>query len=671
MASFKRRKVLQGLVGACSVTTLPSLAQTPAASTAASSQPHPLEAFARRPLMQQVAISPNGERIAAIVNNGSTSTLVTRAFAGGPVQTVTSTDNLEFFFQWFRWVNNDRLVLSLRFPAKRMINFVQSQPTMETRLVAVNADGSQLVNLVKAKVGSNELRWVSNQDRVIDWLPEDGKHILLSLPNSERSYTRVIYKVNVDTGERKFYAGGRPEAIDWVTDSQHRARVAMTMSEEGDYTIWVCDTDGSNWRVLRSFGPLSQRSLAVLGFGLDPHQLYVLAEHKGMTAVQLVDLRDPSLAMTVKLSDERYDLDGSLIHDPKGEAVGINTTRLGDSSVYFWDPRYKEWQKAIDEALPQRFNQIGSVSANGLRYVLRSSKVGLPGTLYLGEEGDNPSIKTLAPLYPELNLQALASKQSIQFKARDDLTLHGYLTLPHGNQKGKALPLVLFPHGGPQADDGPEFDEWVSFMADRGYAVLQVNFRGSTGYGRAFMEAGLRRWGLEMQDDLSDAVAEFIKRGIADPARVAIVGASYGGYAALMGAIKTPSLFKGAFAFAPVTDLVDLTENEGQDSSKEAVRRQIGHYRDDRERLLATSPRHHADKIQIPVYLIHGTHDRQAEYRHSVWMAEALKAAGKSYEFVTLENGDHQLSHYPYRLRLFGDLEKFLVKTIGPGRSQA
>lgn len=661
-----RRRILQAMAGSGLTAGLPGWAQTESSQL---HQAHPLAAFARRPMMQRVALSPDGQKLAAIINNGSTSTLITRAFAGGPVQTVTSSDNLEFIFQWFRWVNNERLVLSLRFPSQRMTGFVQSVPTMETRLVAMNADGSHPVNLVKVRQGDEHLRWAIQQDRVVDWLPKDGKHILLRLPNSDRSYTRVIYKVNVDSGERKFYAGGRPEAIDWVTDQQHRARVAMTIDEQGEYAIWVCDPDGSNWRVLRSFGPFSARALNVLGFGLDPQRLYVQAEHQGMQAVQVVDLRDPKFPMTVKLSNERVDLEGSLIHDAKGEAVGIRQTREGDSAVYFWDARFIEWQKALDEGLPERYNQIGNISADGLRYVLYSSRLGQPTSVYLGEEGPQPSIKLLSLTYPELRTQDLARKQSIEFKARDGLLLRGYLTLPPG-QAGSApgLPMVLFPHGGPQSADGPEFDDWAAFMADRGYAVLQVNFRGSTGYGRAFMEAGLRRWGLEMQDDLSDAVAEFIKRGVADPARVAIVGASYGGYAALMGAVKTPQLFKGAFAFAPVTDLVELAEEEGQSMSRESMRRQIGDARDDRERLRATSPRLHADKIQIPVHLVHGTHDRQVDYRHSVWMAEALKAAGKAHELVTLENGDHQLSHYPYRLRLFTDLEKFLGKVIGPGR---
>jgi dipeptidyl aminopeptidase/acylaminoacyl peptidase len=202
-------------------------------------------------------------------------------------------------------------------------------------------------------------------------------------------------------------------------------------------------------------------------------------------------------------------------------------------------------------------------------------------------------------------------------------------------------------------------------MADRGYAVFQPNFRGSTGYGKPFMDAGLRRWGLEMQDDLSDGVAELVRLGIADAKRVVIVGASYGGYAALMGVCKTPQLYRGAFAFAPVTDLVELTAEAGQFTRREAIRKQIGETSDDKERLLATSPRFLADRIEKPVVLVHGTHDRQAQYDHSVWMAEELKAKGKTYKFVTLDRGDHQLSHLPYRKQVFELLETFLAQTAG------
>jgi len=626
-----------------------------------------LESFARRPLMERVALSPDGRSIAAIVNNGSQSMLITRGFDGGEIQPVLSTDNLEFMFNWFRWVNNERLVISLRFPSQREAEYMGIVQTMETRLLAVNADGSQVINLIRQRShNARALQWAIRQDRVVDWLPEDGKHILLNLPTSERDFNQSVYRVNVYDAERKFYGGTRDDAYDWTCDQEHRLRVAHCRDRQGVRSYWISDPEGKNWRTLSSFGPFAAHAVHPMGFGRDPNLLYVTARHQGLQAVHLVDLRDPNLELKLKLADPRFDLEGGLIHDASGEAVGINVTRAGDSSSFYWDEGYKTWQKSLDEALPDRFNRILSVSRDQKRYIVDSELPGMPGQWYLGEQGEQGRLKLLAPRYPELQSLELGKKQSIQFKARDGLLLRGYLTLPTDHVKGKLLPLVLFPHGGPQASDGPEFDEWAAFMADRGHAVLQINFRGSTGYGREFMEAGLRRWGLEMQDDLTDAVAEAVKIGIADPERVAIVGASYGGYAALMGAIKTPDLFRGAFAFAPITDLLDLTDAEGQFSNREMVRKQIGDAREDSERLKATSPRFHADKVKVPITLIHGTHDRQADHKHSVWMAAALKAAGKPHEFISLDRGDHQLSHYPYRLQLFTALENFLAKVLAP-----
>jgi len=658
---MKRRESLKCMVSAISMGAVaPLMAKNNEAALRL-----PLDAFARRPLMQMVALSPNGKRLAAIVNSESGSALVTRAVDGGPIQPVMNTDNLGSIINWVEWVNNDRLVLSIRFPSRRQIGYVQTIDTMESRLLAVNADGSQAINLIKERGSAvKNLRWAVQQDRVLDWLPEDGKHVLLALPASEDRFESAIYKVNVYTAERSHYADSRRDVYGWITDNLHRPRVAIGRrdNDRSETFIEVCDADGRNWRLLTEFGPFSKDGFDPLGFGLDPDLLYVSAKHQGLDAVFTLNLRDPKALPQLKLAHPRYDLDGALVHDERGEAVGIHETLSGDSGAFYWGERYKSMLQALDEALPQRRNYLYSGSSDGRTYVVRSAADGVPSAYYLVRFGEDSQMSQLANSYPELQGHELPRKKFITLKARDGLELPSYLTLPDG--PGKKLPLVVFPHGGPQAADGPEFDSWVSFMVNRGCAVLQVNFRGSTGYGFAHMEAGLRRWGLEMQEDLEDAVAECMKRGVADASRIAIVGASYGGYAALMGVVKTPDLYKGAFAFAPVTDLVELTDEEGQYSSKETIRRQIGNARDDKVRLQATSPNLHADKIKVPVVLIHGTQDRQAKYQHSVWMAEALKAAGKEYKFLTQDKGDHQLSHFPYRRQLFQELEAFLDKVL-------
>ena len=628
--------------------------------------PLPLKSFSRRPLMERLALAPDGKRFAALVNAEAGTMLIVRSTTGGTPQALMSTDNLEFMFSWIRWVNNDRLVLGLRYPSRREERFLGSWATMETRLVAINADGSNPINLVKPRgAAAKDLRWAQVQDEVLDFLP-DGKHVLLQLPSNDRIVDTAVFKVHVDTAERSTYFTARDRIYDWVTDASHQIRVGLGRTEQGSTTIWVCDADGTNWRKISEYGAFDRARLSPMGFGLDPNQLYVQALHEGLTAVFTLDISKADSQPVLKLAHPRYSLDGALIHDERGEAVGVRNAVLGETASFYWDARYKAWQKEIDEALPKRFNQLYAGARNGQDFVVTSEQVSRPVAFYLANLGPSPSLTLLSETYPELQDKALGRKRHFMFKARDGMELHAIGTAPPGVRKPAMLPTVVFPHGGPQSSDGLEFDSWAMFMADRGYFVIQPNFRGSTGYGQAYLEAGLRRWGLAMQEDLEDVLQHCVGKGWCDPQRVAIAGASYGGYAALMGVVKTPDLYRGAFAFAPVTDLVDMASEAGQGSRREAVRRQVGDARDDAERLRATSPCLHADRIQVPVVLCHGTHDRQAAYQHSVKMAEALKKAGKPHSFHTFEKGDHQLSHQAYRDQLFGHLEKFLAQVLAP-----
>jgi dipeptidyl aminopeptidase/acylaminoacyl peptidase len=231
--------------------------------------------------------------------------------------------------------------------------------------------------------------------------------------------------------------------------------------------------------------------------------------------------------------------------------------------------------------------------------------------------------------------------------------------------KTPPLPLVLLPHGGPHSRDHADFDVETEFLANRGYAVLQVNFRGSAGFGHDFMVAGLQRWGLEMQDDLTDAVQWAVAQGVADPARICIVGGSYGGYAALMGLVKTPQLYRCAASFAGVADLIDLIQHYGDYiGGHAAMQAQLGSAWSDRDRLRATSPALNADRIQAPVLLVHGTADRSVPVDQSRDMASALKRLGKPHRYIEQPGGDHHLSRYSHRLEYFKALEAFLAEHL-------
>jgi dipeptidyl aminopeptidase/acylaminoacyl peptidase len=272
----------------------------------------------------------------------------------------------------------------------------------------------------------------------------------------------------------------------------------------------------------------------------------------------------------------------------------------------------------------------------------------------------------IASAYPKLKSADLSDETPYPYKARDGLDIHAYLTLPSG-KPAKNLPTVIMPHGGPDARDEVRFDWWAQFLANRGYAVLQPNFRGSAGYGRQFTEAGLHQWGLKMQDDITDGVRKLVADGIADPKRVCIVGASYGGYATLAGATFTVS-------WAGVSDLPNILSTEIQNSGREGKdsalvsfwASRIGSAAEDNDKLIAASPARHADQVKCPVLLMHGEADTTVRIDQSEMENKALLKAGKTVEFIRFTGGeDHYMNVADTRIRMLKETERFLEKYIG------
>jgi dipeptidyl aminopeptidase/acylaminoacyl peptidase len=263
----------------------------------------------------------------------------------------------------------------------------------------------------------------------------------------------------------------------------------------------------------------------------------------------------------------------------------------------------------------------------------------------------------------------MAKVKPIEYPARDGLTIHGYLTLPP-HCAGTNLPMIVKPHGGPGARDRWEFDPEVQFLANRGYAVLQMNFRGSIGYGLSFWRAGFKQWGGKMQDDLTDGVRWAISQGIADPSRIGIFGASYGGYAALTGLIKTPELFRCAISYVGVTDVRAITrrsylEGQARKDFDRVVREEVGDYRADKKELEAISPTHLVDGIKVPVLLAYGGRDPIVPVEQGYTLAEALKKQHKKVELIVEKNEGHGFRTLAARTNLFHRIELFLAENLG------
>jgi dipeptidyl aminopeptidase/acylaminoacyl peptidase len=627
-----------------------------ALSAAHAAVPLPTESYARLPQAETVALSPNGQWFAAVMNRGGEALAVTHSVDGQePIKALLKTDNREFRLSWVRWVSDSRLVIGVRFPDKRV-----NTETIETRLVAVDRDGSNLITLVEPNAFSATAQL---QDQVIDWLPGDGHHILLQAPVDRRDVSPAVWRVDVDTGQREVVHGRSFRVHRWLSDASHRVRVGVRQAGT-QVEVTVCDPDGERWRTAWKYEALSREAVTPLGFGDDPQLLYVSADLDGRRAVYQVDLRDPALPRKLLLDAGDQDLDGGLIIDPASrKAIGVRSSLYGNAVGSFWDPAGQTLARAVDQALPERFNRLLQFSADGSRYLLYSSGNGVPGRFMVGDRQAG-KMSLLTAQYPQLPAQSVVRKQRFTVPARDGLALPVYLTLPAGAE-GRKLPTVVLPHGGPISHDDLDFDPLTQFLADRGYAVLQVNFRGSGGQGYELMAAGLQRWGLEMQDDLEDALRWSVQRGTSDGGRACIVGGSYGGYAALMGGAKTPGLYRCVASVAGISDLNALAQFRAKYvNGREMFERQVGSTWSDRDRLKETSPRLLAAKFEAPVLLLHGTQDRVVPFEQSELLAKALIAAGKPVRLLKLEDGDHNLSVAEHRLVFYRELEKFLDENL-------
>ena len=618
----------------------------------------PLKAFASLPLVRRMTLSPSGEHIASIQNTAGDKTyLVVTTYDGKDARRLLESDNKRYSIRWFDWVNDERLVVGVGAD-----DGWSNLRWTETRLFAINRDGSNLkTDLITPSRDHNSFTreyLPQLQDRVIGKIPGDNRSVLIALDLRIGTYPDV-YKLDVYTGRRELIEGSTYGMRDWMADRQGVVRLGTAV--EGTMVhILVKPVGQDRWQTLRKYDALREPDMTPLGFDEDPNMLFVAQRLDGRTAVYSIDISNPQVPPTLRASHALYDIEGSLIYSSwLKQVVGVRS-RLDESASIYWNPKAKALQTRVDLALPGRINDIQGSSRNGRRHIVVSSHATQPPQWYLYDEDLNRLI-LMVDGYPKLVPNELVKPMPLTLKARDGTVLHGYVTRPaHAQQPG---PLIVLPHGGPAGRDVLDFNYWTQFLASRGWAVLQVNFRGSSGYGGEFLQAGFKRWGLEMQDDLTDAAHYAIEQGIADPERICIVGGSYGGYAALMGIVKTPELFRCAVSFAGVSDLRALLTDKRRFLGYElGAERQLGAWWSDRDRLKATSPVNHAEKIRSPLLIVHGAEDRTVPVEQSRAMVDALKEAGfKHMRYIELPDGDHHLSRQEDRLTFFREMERFLA----------
>jgi dipeptidyl aminopeptidase/acylaminoacyl peptidase len=627
-----------------------------------------VDAFVKNDRFETIKISPTGEYLAATVPFDDRTALVIMNRADRKLMGTFQLGR-DSAIADFTWVSPDRVLIGA---AEKFGELDRPQGTGE--LFAMDASGGKTELLIGQRVsgglGSHIQKKKAEQVAafLVDELPGDEKNVLISVsPFSREPYTRVE-RMNVYTGQRQVIARAPVRNARFVTDNHGVVRFALGSYIDNNSKLYYRADGKSEWTLVNDEAA-THRSETPIGFSADDRVAYLLAEQAaGPDAVVAYDIA--SGKRTEALRDKQMD-PLRILYKP-GTSIPVGAIYDGAKPrLAFFDEASTEARlyRSLQAAFGDNAATITSSTSDGRLNLVQAWSGRNPGDFYLFDATARKAeyVISRAEWFDPVKM---AGVKSIAFAARDGLGLTGYLTTPQG-ASGKNMPLVVMPHGGPfYVSDNWGFDEQAQMLAAAGYAVLQVNFRGSGGRGREFLHSGERQWGLSMQDDVTDATKWAIGQGIADPQRICIYGASYGAFAALMGVAKEPALYKCAAGYVGVYDLPQL---HGEETSKHGsiatwANEWIGN---DKQVLAANSPTRRAGSIKVPVFLAAGREDETAPVEHTERMERSLKAAGVQVEASYYSGEGHGFYKPENRKDFYTKLLAFLANSLGGGTASA
>ena len=597
----------------------------------------PLEDFFRKPEVASVRLSPDGRWLSWMAPYERRLNVFLREIATGQERRLTSATERDV--AGYIWVDAGHIV------------YVQDAAGDENwRLFGVRPEGEEPVDLTP---------YEGVQCRIVDELEEQDGMILFEM-NRRDPQVFDVYRLDVRDGSMHVVAENPGNVQSWHTDHQGRLRLATTTDGVNTSVLYRA-TEEEEWRPVATYD--FKESVTLLGFTFDDERCWVSSNLGRDKAA--VCTYDPAAGAELELvySHPEVDVASILLSKQRKQLTGV-AYETDRTHYEFFDGERAALQTLVDEALPGRTNHLVSHTRDEALWVAHSGDDRTLGSYHLVNPGAG-TVQHLFDLAPWIVADELCEMRSIQYAARDGRQIPGYLTLPLGVEP-KNLPLVVHPHGGPWARDSWGFNPEVQFLANRGMAVLQMNFRGSTGYGRDFLEASFQQWGLAMQDDISDGVQWAIEQGIADPARVAIYGGSYGGYATLAGLTKTPELYRCGVDYVGISSLFTWIESfpEYWKPFLEMVYEMVGHPERDEEQWRATSPLYQLDKIQVPLFVVQGANDPRVKQEESEQLVAALKERGLPVEYLLKEDEGHGFVKEENQFEFYRAMESFLAKHL-------
>ncbi|NZA26206.1 S9 family peptidase [Luteimonas sp. SJ-92] len=626
-----------------------------------------LAPYLRQPTYERVKISPDGANYALTVPMEDRTVLaIVRRADMQPLTKITG--RRDSVVDDFWWATNERVVVSMA--TKRG---TRDQPVAIGELHAVNADGSRPRLLAspygvdeRVGIGASYKAWFDESVYVLDTLPDDPRNVLVyAVPVAKDPYVR-IEKLDIHTRRRTRIADAPVRRADFLADAQGEVRFAVGADVDNVSKLFYREARGERWRLVNDQSVSGHREFP-LGFSADGSVAYLQVERA--SGPDALTAWDPAAGTyTELLRDEvvdpyriLYDLDS---RTPIG--ASYMTDRIRNRFFDETAPTARLY-RSLEMAFGEDAVYMTSATADGRHVVLYVWSDRNTGDYFLFDTVEQRAERVFsrrewfAPA-------AVPPTRYVALRARDGRPLHGYLTAPADTAAGPR-PMVLLPHGGPYGVfDGWEFDDDAQILAAAGYAVLRVNYRGSGNYGREHTVAGRREWGGRMQDDLTDATHWAIEQGIADASRICIYGASYGGYAALMGAAREPDLYRCAVGYVGVYDL-ELMHREAASQSRSSKTWAL-EWMGERGTLASRSPTHLAERIKAPVFLAAGGQDERAPLKHSERMEDALEKAGVPVETLYFPSEGHGFYTEPHRREYYTRLLDFLARHLGGATAQ-
>jgi dipeptidyl aminopeptidase/acylaminoacyl peptidase len=636
--------------------------------------------FLAAPKLFDAEFSPDGRYLAMILERKDTRTLFIRDFEtkGFPI---TGTMTHQFIRpSSVSWANNERLLVNLLVPAGTKISKLETESKsdpdfdiddyyMGRRTISMDVSAQDVVVLMDNKRYSKRNRSLS---RINNFLPDDDKHVIMPAWGNR---SLELLKVNVYNGDAKLVVKGGWRTYKYLTDEKGRPTYRFDYFYYSKKIRIFEYTKDKRWDEVDEIylnqndeESLNQEGLLLFGFG-DNLDLIYRERNEETGFYEIIKRKRGGAEKEVIASLPNKDIHSPIYDKQTNKYLGYRIQDDLIRNVYNDKTRQLHYDKIGDEIGHSNFG-VRATRKHGKRVVIKVSSSDNPGSFYIYNYEEN-NLSFLDDKYEKLVPENIGIPGKVHYRTRDGVKIRMYTLFPSDYKGGTAFPMVILPHGGPHARDSVSFDRFAQFIATRGYIVIQPNFRGSSGYGQKFEEAGNRQWGGVMQDDLTDAVNFMIKNGYADPKKICIVGISYGGYAALMGAVKTPDLFQCSVSINGVSHLKEQIEfdidsaKSNDEKIEEYVYKTIGHPEKDSAMLDANSPALNAKSIKIPILLIAGEEDTVVPVEQSELMEEALEDNNKVHQYFELEDTGHNVFYSQKNFeKVYTEVERFLGKYL-------